>query len=96
MTKKEIKMELKRIKENEKFEVMETAEVYDETYYSYYLGSFLSLDPCGKYHHILSENGITQKCERFWDNLESACSELDMWTESGEGDALDVFLCYAD
>ena len=96
MTKKEIKMELKRIKENEKFEVMETTEVYDETYHSYYLGSFLSLDPCGKYHHILSENGITKKCERFWDNLESAASELDMWTESGEGDGLDVFLCYAD
>lgn len=66
----------------------------DRAYYmSVYLGSYLDLDPCGRYHHILSPNGIKKSCIAFWDRLESCAGELGCWLQSGEGDALDVFLC---
>lgn len=73
---------------------METVEGDgDETYRSIYLGSFLSLDPCGKYHHVLSPNGVTEDCEEYWENLEKAATELGGWIQSGEGDPLDTFFC---
>ena len=65
----------------------------EDNYLMNYLGSYMSLDPCGKFHHFLSPNGVTKKCARYWENMEKACNELDMWLESGEGDGCDVFLC---
>jgi hypothetical protein len=65
----------------------------DDNYQMNYLGSYMSLDPCGKFHHFLSPNGIQKKCERYWDNMEKACNNLDIWLESGEGDGCDVYLC---
>jgi hypothetical protein len=66
-----------------------------EGYYSNYLGSFMSLDPCGKYHHILSPNGATQECVDFWDTLNELAEEKGMWIEGGEGDPTDIYLCTA-
>ena len=91
MNYREIKRELKRIKNSPKnWEIVEGDE---DNYNSNYLGSYMSLDPCGKYHHFLSPNGVTAKCNRFWENLEKAANDLNMWTESGEGDPTDVYLC---
>ena len=97
MTKREIKRALKQsIKSMEIVEDWDTSDYGTENrayYKSVYLGSFLDLDPCGRYHHVLSPNGITKRCERFWYNLEECAEELGCWLHSGEGDALDVFMC---
>lgn len=58
---------------------------------SIYLGSYMALDPCGKYHHSLSLNGCKKKCLQFWDDLEKAANELDGWITGGEGDPTDIF-----
>jgi hypothetical protein len=97
MTRREIKKALKTcMKKMEITEDWDTSN-YDNDksayYMSVYLGSFLDLDPCGRYHHVLSPNGIQKRCERFWDNLELCANELDCWIESGESDGLDIFLC---
>jgi len=90
MRKSEIKKQLKGMVGS-----MELVEEYygEEKKYSEYLGSFMSLDPCGRYHHIFSPNGATSKCERFWNNLEECAGELGGWIEGGEGDPTDIFFC---
>ena len=90
MTEKEMYNELKSL-----LPQMEPAydEFNDTEYASIYLGSYMSLDPCGKYHHIISPNGVTDKCEMFWDNLENAANQLDGWIEGGEGDPTDIYFC---
>jgi hypothetical protein len=90
MNKKEIraflKSEIPSMEETESF-------MSDEPYMSTYIGSFMSLDPCGRYHHALSPNGVSNRCARFWENLESVASELGGWIEPGEGDPTDIFFC---
>jgi len=86
MTRKEIKEYLKGCK----FEIQEE-DMFREPYKSSYIGSFMSLDPCGRFHHILSPNGATVKCERFWASLESVATELGGYIEAGEGDPTDIF-----
>ena len=94
MTKKEIREELKSLKESGNFDEVEPdGFMVDEPYMSMFLGSYMYLDPCGRYHHFLSPNGFTRNCERFWENMESVAEELGMWIESGEGDPTDIFLC---
>lgn len=66
---------------------------YEIGYMTIFLGSYLTLDPCGKYHHFLSPNGATKKCEAFWERVEKAADEVGGWISSGEGDALDIFFC---
>jgi len=65
----------------------------EDNYMMNYLGSYMSLDPCGKFHHFLSPNGIQKRCMRYWNNMEKAAYKLDMWIEAGEGDGCDVYLC---
>lgn len=65
----------------------------DDPYRSVFIGTFMALDPCGRYHHILSPNGITSRCERYWENLEAAANELGGWIEDGEGDPCDQYFC---
>ena len=66
----------------------------DEGYYnSYYIGSYLYLDPCGKYHHVISPNGVTQRCINYWKSLDKAANKLGGWIESSEGDPLDTYFC---
>lgn len=87
MTKQEIRKMLQdAIPDMEEYEDFEGNKLK-----SVYLGSALLLDPCGKYHHILSPNGITNKCERFWNNLNDCAEELHGWIEGGEGDPIDTF-----
>lgn len=70
----------------------ETVEGMDgEPYQSTYLGSYMALDPCGRYHHCISPNGVTGRCEAFWKALERAASRLGGWIEGGEGDPTDIF-----
>ena len=56
-----------------------------------YLGSSLGLDPCGRYHHMLSPNGVTSRCIAFWDSLERQVEARGMWLTCGDGDPLDQF-----
>ena len=67
--------------------------LHEEPFYSVYIGSFLSLDPCGRYHHVLSPNGVTKNCMQFWESLDKVASQLGGWIESGEGDPLDQYFC---
>ena len=92
MNKKEIKEMLKDIKLSE-MELIESIVDPDYEYYSYYLGSYMNLDPCGRYHHVFSPNNITEKCEDFWENLEFAAEDIGGWIESGESDPTDIFYC---
>ena len=92
MNRKEIKAWLK-----DEMLRMESCEDLDgNRIKSTYLGSFMSLDPCGRYHHCISPNGVTSKCERFWTNLGEIASDLGGWTESGEGDPTDIYFCMND
>lgn len=91
MTKREIKAALKETIPSMEQGILSCGA--DEPYRYTYIGSSLSLDPCGRYHHIFSPNGVTKRCERYWENLEAAASELGGWIESGEGDSLDTFFC---
>ena len=65
----------------------------DGRYKSCYLGSFMSLDPCGRYHHILSPNGSSNRCEAYWKALDKAAYRLGGWIGSGEGDPTDIYFC---
>lgn len=58
-----------------------------------YLGSYMYLDPCGRFHHFLSPNGVTRKCEDFWDSLDRQVSRRGLSLEGGEGDPTDIFVC---
>lgn len=68
-------------------------DVFDENYYHVYIGSYFYLDPCGRYHHILSPNSVRQSCINFWERLDEVAKELSGWITSGEGDATDIFFC---
>ena len=58
---------------------------------SLYIGSVFALDPCGRYHHLLSPNGYTSRCGAFWESLERQLEQRGLWLESGEGDPCDQF-----
>lgn len=66
---------------------------YGNKYVSYYAGSFMQFDPCGRYHHLFSPNGITSICEDFWEDFEEVVKELGYEMESGVGDPCAIFLC---
>jgi hypothetical protein len=83
----EMEKELKKYIPN-----MEKIENIDgEKILSQYLGSYMSLDPCGKYHHILSPNDVVDECCQYWENLEKAAENLGGYITSGEGDPTDIF-----
>ena len=70
---------------------MEEFETMEGNVRGIFLGSFMSLDPCGRYHHFLSPNGLTEECEEFWETLHEAANEADGWIGDSDGDACDVF-----
>jgi hypothetical protein len=90
MNRREMKRELKSLIPD-----MEIVQSFmsDDPYKSVYLGSFMSLDPCGRYHHAISPNGVTNRCMAYWKRLDRAAYEAGGWIESGEGDPTDVFFC---
>lgn len=65
----------------------------DKGHRTIHLGSFMSMDPCERYHHILSPNGATKTCENYWERLDEAAESLGGWIESGEGDPTDIYFC---
>lgn len=84
---KEMEEELKKYKPNmEKIENMDGEKIL-----SHYLGSYMSLDPCGNYHHMLCPNNVTEECERYWENLDKAAENVGGWLTSSEGDPTDIF-----
>lgn len=87
---KSINEDLSDIIVNASFEILDTD---NGTYESCYLGSWMSLDPCGRYHHFISPNGITKKCEIFWKVLDEVASKLGCWIDNGEFDPTDIYLC---
>lgn len=78
--------------------VVEIVNIYSENSSikckSVYLGSYMSLDPCGKYHHMLSPNNITDMCEDFWSNIIKIAQELNGDIVFGESDSTDVYFQY--
>ena len=58
---------------------------------SLYIGSFMAVDPCGRYHHLLSPNGISRPCVSFWGAVERWSDRLGISIESGDGDPTDIF-----
>lgn len=61
---------------------------------SVYLGTFMALDPCGRYHHTIAPNLVTQNCLDYWENLDAAADRLDGYISSGEGDPCDIYFTY--
>src|SRR5690606_5172709 len=74
-----------------------TAEVADGIG-SYWLGKVTSLIPSGKYYmpwvcgHVTEEE--IEADSEWWAALEDYLSKFDMWAENGEGDPLDLFICF--
>lgn len=96
MNKQDMKKALKGfIPQMEHVDPYSSPDMSEQTgaYKSVYLGSFMALDPCGRYHHLISPNGITNRCMAYWEQLEACASELGGWVESGEGDPTDIFFC---
>lgn len=82
--------EIKKFLENH---IKDASEQTDDgrKFKSVYLGSFMKLDPCGRYHHMHSPNGITKRCEQFWESLEKVAEDLHGAISSGEGDPTDIY-----
>lgn len=60
---------------------------------SFYLGSAMGLDPCGRYHHAISPNNPTTECSLYWKRLYKAAEAAGGWIESGESDPTDIYFC---
>jgi len=88
MNKAQMKKELAKL-----IPEMQQVRGFDSDYLSVWVGSSMSLDPCGKFHCAFIPNSPTKKCERYWDQLNKAAEELGGWIESGVGDPTDVFFC---
>jgi len=58
---------------------------------SLYVGSYMNLDPCGRYHHHgLSPNRITGACVRFWSAVDFWAEKLGLMILAGDGDPTDI------
>lgn len=64
----------------------------------YYLGTVFSLTPSGKYYMPWACSNVTDKEAEadsdWWDALDSYLEKFNMWSESGEGDPCDIFVCF--
>jgi hypothetical protein len=87
MNQKQILQMLREATKNAK----EQTDDEGNTFKSAYLGSFMSLDPCGNYHHFLSPNNVTKKCEQFWESLDKMADKLHGYIGIGEGDPTDIY-----
>lgn len=70
----------------------------DEKYITVYYGNVLDLNPSGKYYMPWCSNQTEEDVDNdtiFWEEVESVLSASDLWVESGEGNALDIFVCGA-
>lgn len=55
-----------------------------------FVGTVFALDPCGRYHHMLSPNGVTRRCEQFWESLDRQLDKRGLSLECGP-DPCDYF-----
>lgn len=90
--------EIRQFLEASMKDAVEQTDDEGRTFKSIYLGSFMMLDPCGKYHHMISPNGITERCSQFWESLEKVAEELHGTISSGEGDPTDIYFefCFSE
>jgi hypothetical protein len=68
----------------------------EEKYISVYYGNILGINPSGKYYTCWTTNQTEEDVNEdslTWETIEEKLSELNLWVESGEGDALDIFIC---
>jgi hypothetical protein len=59
-----------------------------------FLGTIFSIDPCGRYHHVLvddTDDPDVKECYLFWEVLENTLSDYGLSLESGD-DPCDVFV----
>lgn len=94
MNKKEIKVFLEDSMKDAVEWIDDDGDDDGNKYNSVYIGSFMSLDPCGKYHHMISPNGITKRCEQFWDSIEKVAGDLGGSIVAGEGNATDIYFVF--
>jgi len=92
MTYKQLKAELKRVikKAEKEGSFYRYVNENGDDSESIFLGDFMSLDPCGKYHCVIVPNEPTKRCERFWNNFHKVAEELGGYITSSEGDFCDV------
>ena len=80
----------------ELIEALESGEEYQDYDGNHikgaYLGTYMALDPCGRYHHALSPNGATDECLEYWETLEECADEIGAYITSGEGDPCDIYI----
>ena len=69
----------------------------DSPYFSVYLGSILNIAPSGKYYTPWACSNVSRfeamQDEWYWHHFDNLTLQHNCWTQSGEGDALDVLLC---
>jgi hypothetical protein len=70
---------------------------HDEPYYAIYVGTVFDMTPSGKYYLPFASSNVSVKevaIDEFWDDeLEKMLSEENCWSESGEGNPCDIFIC---
>ena len=69
----------------------------NEQYIAVYYGNILDINPSGKYYTPWANSNVSEEeaeeDEEFWEEIERVLSEKGLWYESGEGDALDIYIC---
>lgn len=69
---------------------------YGDKSISVYYGNVLNINPSGKYYTCWTTNQTDEDVDEdtlVWDIIEKKLSMLGIWTEAGEGDALDIYIC---
>ena len=69
---------------------------YDMKYIAVYYGNILSIVPSGKYYMPWTTNQTAEEEEAdsaFWEEINILLDKQGLWIESGEGDALDLYIC---
>lgn len=57
-----------------------------------FVGTVMSLDPCGRFHPLLAPSSPTEDCEAFWADLEDDLNARGIALMAGEGDPCDLFV----
>lgn len=72
----------------------EPEDFEDTRVLSFFWGKWMNLDPCGRYHHFLSPNGVKPECEAYWTDLDEAMDDVnfDGCVHVGDGDPTDIFI----
>lgn len=52
-----------------------------------YLGATYGLDPCGRDHRVKPENGVSERCARFWNKLKIRLDDVGLMLHEEKGEA---------